>query len=452
LKNIIAANKRKKEKLQKKLAKMNNKIQRVPTASKEREGKRGRKTAWVVDAIPKEILVPGMDFEEEEEKAGGSDDHHEENEWDEYGEKVLKKEDERSTGKGPETLEDNLSPPLGTDLDEQKKRDLSLRVAIETIDTPLIRWGFAVSVLTALALCFLYQSSTQADYTMRQSVLIYGEYNGEIAIKSGGILLFALFLDTKEIYQTLRSIIPLYSAWIPLVTIDTTYDVNSLFIGNKTVSLLDVSEAHTFSSAFICWCYIGYLLGCFPWALFTMILRNQYLSFDVTRITNPLLGTIVMIRAILGPSFIIKSAFATYSLFNLSLKGREDLGLAFKAKKTTSLTINLSIFLSCGCAFLLSIVALRIATLIFGVFLLLGAVYGAITGCSHSLPIHPWMIITTIGDGVWLRLKEKKRCPCVYWCGYCTDMHDYDEVFVIFPRDQIQFLSKLKGNTETNNV
>jgi hypothetical protein len=442
---VIAANRRKKEKLQKKLAKMNNKIQKIPIRKKDRGGKQGRKTAWVVDAIPKEILVPGMDYDDEEEKAG---DHDDGNEWDEYGEKVIR------NGNGPETREDEMGvlPLETTDLDDHKKKDLSLRVAIETIDTPWIRWGFALGILTALSLCFLYQSSTQADYTMRQSLLIYGEYNGEIAIKSGGILLFALFLDSKEIYQTLRSIIPLYSKWIPLVTIDTTYDVNSLFVGNKTVSLLDVTEAHTFSSTFILWCYIGYLLGCFPWAIFTMILRNQYLSFDVTRITNPLLGTIVMIRAILGPSFIIKSAFATYSLFNLSLKGREDLGLAFKATKTTSLAINISIFLSCGCAFLLSIVALRIATLIFGVFLLLGAVYGAIIGCSHSLPIHPWMIITTIGDGVWLRLKEKKRCPCVYWCGYCTDMHDYDEVFVIFPRDQIQFLSKMKGNTETNNV
>jgi hypothetical protein len=381
----------------------------------------------------------------------GDDD----NEWDEYGEKVIKQNrvDDEKANEGPETNgREGGFDQFINEIEENKKKDMSLRVAIETIDTPWIRLGFAIAVLTALALSFLYQSSTQADYTMRQSVLVYGQYDGEIAIKSGGILLFALFLDFKEIYYTLRSIIPLFSKWIPYVTIDTTYDVNSLFIGNKTVSLLDISEAHTFSSTFICWCYVGYLFGCFPWALFTMILRNQYLSFDVMRITNPMLGTIVMIRSILGPSFILKSAFTMYALFNLSLKGREDLGLAFKATKTTSLAINISIFLACGCAFLLSIVALRLATLVFGVFLLLGFFYGAITGCSHSLPIHPWMILTTISDGVWLRLKEKKRCPCIYWCGYCSDMHDYDEVFVIFPRDPILFLSKMKGNTETNNV
>jgi hypothetical protein len=432
---------------------MNNRKMNTSTSQpgRDREKKKPRRTAWANDGIPQEILVPGIDFVDTEEK----DD---ENEFNEYHEKITKVpslELIENGDKGDDELGDAMdileSKQIQAD-EEFKKRDLSLLVAIELVDTPIVRWIFGIVVMGTLALCFLYESSTLADYTMRQNILVYGEYNGEVAIKSGGILIFALFLDAKEIYQTIRSVIPFYGNWIPEVTIDTTADVNALFIGNKIVSLLDVTEAHTFSPPFVVFNMIGYLLGCFPWAIFSMIIRNQYLPFDIMRITSPIIGTIVMIRAILGPAFLIKSSYALYAVFNLTLKGREDLGLAFKATRTQTSAINMAIFLACGCALLLSIVALKIASLAFGVFLFLGFFYGAITGCSHSLPIRPWMTITTIADGVWLRLKEKRRCPCIYWCGYCSDMHDAEEVFVVFPRDQVKFLSKIKGNTETNNV
>jgi hypothetical protein len=60
LKDVIAANKRKKEKLQKKLAKMNKRAQtETSSMKKDSQKKAGRKTAWVNHAIPEEILVPG---------------------------------------------------------------------------------------------------------------------------------------------------------------------------------------------------------------------------------------------------------------------------------------------------------------------------------------------------------------------------------------------------------
>jgi hypothetical protein len=284
---------------------------------------------------------------------------------------------------------------------------------------------------------------------MTQNILVYGQYDGEIRIASGGVLFFALCCDFKEIYQTLRSIVPLFPKTIPMVTLDTTYEKNSLYIGNKTISLMDITEANTFSEYFIYSTILGYLLGCFPWCIASMIIRNQYLSFGVMRVVTPAIGTTLMLRAILGPGIFIKGAFAFHVLFNMSLRGREDLGLAFKTSRTFSSAINMSFFLACGGALLLSVVQLRIATLAFGVFLLLGFFYGGVTGCSHSLPIRPWMLLTTASEGVWLRVKEKRRCPCVYWCGYCSDMHDSCEVFVIFPRDQVTFLHKLKGSVES---
>ena len=280
-------------------------------------------------------------------------------------------------------------------------------------------------------------------------MLIYGRYNGKINVASGGILFFAMVCDFKEIYLTLKSIVPITKGLIPPVTLDTAFDVNALFVGNKKVSLEDVREAHTFESSFIILSLLAYLVGCFPWCMFSMIIRDQYLSFDSMRIVTPMLGVIIILRAILGPSIVLKCSYALYAVLNLSLKGREDMGVAFKAKKTLTSAVNMAVGMACGGSLILSIVALDIAQLAFGVFLLVGFVYGAITGCSHELPVRPWMCITKISDGVWLKLKEKRRCPCVYWGAYCSDMHDAYEVFVVFPRDQVLFLSKLKGGASS---
>lgn len=57
------------------------------------------------------------------------------------------------------------------------------------------------------------------------------------------------------------------------------------------------------------------------------------------------------------------------------------------------------------------------------------------------------MVLTTLNDGVYLRCKKKQRCPCIYWFGYCTDMHDIEEIFIIYPEENVKFFASLKmGN------
>jgi hypothetical protein len=432
LKATILANKRKKEKLKKKIAKMKKNREKEAVDLKNAKKKRRTKKAWIEpEEVAPEVLVPGMDFLDEDEKSDDGEG---------FGFAEMKDDDATSV--------DSMGS-AGPSAEEIAKKDTSLLLAVDISDDPFFRLCFAVVVFGLFVLMFLYKSSTQADYTLEQQVLVYGRYNGKISITSGGILFFALCCDFKEIYLTLKSIIPVHKSLIPPVTLDTAFDVNSLFIGNKTVDLQDVREAHTFEKSFIVASIFGYFLGCFPWCMFSMIIRDQYLSFDVMRIVTPVIGATIVLRAILGPSFVIKSAFALFAVLNLSLSGREDMGVAFKAKKTLTSALNMAIVMACCGSLLLSIVALQLAQMAFGVLLFVGFMYGAVTGCSHELPVRPWMCITKISDGVWLKLKQKRRCPCVYWGGYCTDMHDAYEVFVIFPKDQVLFLSKLKGGGDS---
>ena len=261
-------------------------------------------------------------------------------------------------------------------------------------------------------------------------------------------MFFALFLDFKEIYHVLLKVVPCTTSLVPLVTLDTTFDVNSLFIGNNRINLEDVKEANTFSSFFVVALLGGYVLGCMPWCLISMLVRDLYLPFDIMRMLTPILGSVIVARAILGPAIFIKLIFALSAVLDFSLKGREDLGLAFKAPKSRLSAINMAVGFACIGSLLLCIVWYDMAAIAFPILLFVGFFYGAITGCSHELTVKPWLLITTITDGVWLKVKQKKRCPCIYWGGYCSEMHDTNEMLIIFPKDPVQFLGRLKGSVE----
>eukprot|EP00604_Paraphysomonas_vestita_P000346 CAMPEP_0174826090 /NCGR_PEP_ID=MMETSP1107-20130205/43497_1 /TAXON_ID=36770 /ORGANISM="Paraphysomonas vestita, Strain GFlagA" /LENGTH=132 /DNA_ID=CAMNT_0016058525 /DNA_START=203 /DNA_END=598 /DNA_ORIENTATION=+ len=132
---------------------MNKRAAKV-TEKKIREKKKERKSAWVAEAIPQEILIPGMDFIDEDTKTddnpnnkyktidnndnndNDNDNDDEDSEWDEYGEKKLKLKN------GPETDEKSIENILeiNEENEEFKKKDLSLLIAIDIIDTPWIRW------------------------------------------------------------------------------------------------------------------------------------------------------------------------------------------------------------------------------------------------------------------------------------------------------------------------
>lgn len=53
--------------------------------------------------------------------------------------------------------------------------------------------------------------------------------------------------------------------------------------------------------------------------------------------------------------------------------------------------------------------------------------------------------ITVLREGVWMRIGKRQRCPCLYWGKFCTNIHNYDEVFIIHTTDEIKFLTILKG-------
>ena len=121
---------------------------------------------------------------------------------------------------------------------------------------------------------------------------------------------------------------------------------------------------------------MGYLIGSFPWCMFSLLLREAKLPFEVSRILGPILVTIMGIRAILGPSFMIKITFAMTYLFDFDLVSRDQLGKAFEKPKVKLLAYHFSFGFGMGCLILTSFVAASYAgwAMLFG--LLIGLLYG----------------------------------------------------------------------------
>lgn len=406
LKKEREAEKKRVKKLKKKLAKRQNK-------------KNFRASAE--DAIVQDVEAPDSDEEE------GKDE-------DEDGQAKYGAKDE-----------------IADDMDQFKRKNMAmLRVPFDTdISTPWLQgWFYVTSFIFAVVA--LYKISTTPYYNTYEKIEPGGAgYYTYVEFTSFGINLFAIICDFKEMYNVWKNVIPIRDEWTPLITIDMSEEINSLFIAQHSISLNDISESSTFSPAFVAINAFAYFIGSFPWCLISILVRNENMSYGTMRIISPALLIVMVSRAVLGPGFVIKVAFSLYYMFSVNYKTREAIGVTLQLPRTWYSMTNTALSFLIGAFIFGSTFAYSYLAYICAGAFVFGLIYGTITGCVHGLPIRPWMYLTTIRQGVWLRVKKKQKCPCVYWGAYCTEMHDADEIFIIFPTDDTKFLNLVKG---TNNL
>lgn len=207
---------------------------------------------------------------------------------------------------------------FGDEKDDLKKMNLALlKIPFETkVDRTWISL-FAIVAVSVLTVILLYKISTTSYYVLSTTLRPYGLYQTKFEISSFSINFLAFASDFKEVYHILRYIIPIRPKWVPLITVDKTEDVSSVFIGEYTVQLDDVVDSQPFSLLFIYCCVAALALAASPLALILLILREQFLSYDVMRFVTPILGLVLVARAVLGPLFLIKIAFCLHYLFDV---------------------------------------------------------------------------------------------------------------------------------------
>eukprot|EP00600_Ochromonadales_sp_CCMP1393_P011024 CAMPEP_0175003536 /NCGR_PEP_ID=MMETSP0005-20121125/4276_1 /TAXON_ID=420556 /ORGANISM="Ochromonas sp., Strain CCMP1393" /LENGTH=732 /DNA_ID=CAMNT_0016258609 /DNA_START=845 /DNA_END=3043 /DNA_ORIENTATION=+ len=346
--------------------------------------------------------------------------------------------------------DDSLAFAVNTELTTEKEKEkrqnhAMLRVPFEVEENKQWRQSFAIVSLSVFTILFLVQLSITKYYSIHEPVRPYGAVEGEIRLDSVALIFAAAWCDLKEIFHTVKYIIPARDRWMPLVTLDLSDEGRALVVANFVVPIQAISEYGAFSENYIIAMVGAHALGVFPWCLFALLLREAVLEYASMRIVTPFLGSVMVARAMLGPSFVVKMVMAVHFMFACNWKNREKVGVAFQTENTKNIAYTTSFGLAILTLLICSAVAFDWLGIMFAVAVFAGAVYGAFTGCIHNLPIRPWMYITTLRGGVWMRLRKRQRCPCLYWGKYCTEMHNYEEVFVLFVSDEVKFMSMING-------
>ena len=141
----------------------------------------------------------------------------------------------------------------------------------------------------------------------------------------------------------------------------------------------------------------------------------------------------------------MKFYFCLTYLLGLDFDTRERVGRALQSQKTKVGAINAAVVFCIVGTFLSASVNLSFLAYAFVASFFGGLIFGAAAGCYHSLPIKPWMYLTVLDDGVWLRVKRKVKCPCKKSCMYCTNLHEFQEMFIVYPEDSMRFFNMVKS-------
>lgn len=278
------------------------------------------------------------------------------------------------------------------DLERFQRQDHAmLRLPFQVECSQRWRNAFTACTLVTFSVIFLLELSYIKQYSIREPVRVYGLLEGEITLDSVLLVLFAAVCDFKEIFHTLKHIIPSRDRWVPQVTLDLTDEVRSLIVGNFVVPLAEVKEYGAFAESYVLLCAGCYALGVFPWCLFALLLREAVLVYSTMRIVTPFLGSVTILRAVLGPSFALKIGMSLRFLFDMNFDSREMMGRAFQSVNTRNVAVNTMLGMTLLTVLIASAVAFEWLLWAFLAAFVGGAIYGAFTGCMHDLPIRPWM-------------------------------------------------------------
>lgn len=98
-----------------------------------------------------------------------------------------------------------------------------------------------------------------------------------------------------------------------------------------------------FSRRFCLWLATAYVLGVMPWSLAALIVKYSYIPYQLSRYTTAGLGAVLLLRAWLGPAWVLKLAYAVRWLLTLDIYQRDDIGNAFIAGVIDRMTDSTSL-------------------------------------------------------------------------------------------------------------
>ncbi|CAM9525001.1 unnamed protein product [Discosporangium mesarthrocarpum] len=319
------------------------------------------------------------------------------------------------------------------------------------------RWQlrFLVMTCTPLGVCSLYCAALLRNFFLVEDVpLLPDQVHTTLRLKVhvSGLFLLAAGTDVFNVFLLARDVVCVLPVWLPSVEVDLRTSAGWLRVGDEKTYLKDIKDTQMFSRRF-CVCLAGgYVVGVFPWCLIALVVKYNYLPYNVSRYTTNILGALVVLRAWLGPEWLLKTGYALEWLLTVNMYKRDDIGNAMAAGKTKHLMVYSSVF-----GTLLTMGLMQLFNTSFFTLISLAAVgacafYGMMLSVVQGLPITPKIKLTTIGrresnnTRLFIRVHRRALCPCDRHLNNCGPMHSRDEIMCIFVRDTLSFSEMLRGD------
>jgi hypothetical protein len=285
-----------------------------------------------------------------------------------------------------------IDEQLPDDIEKLRRQNLAmLRIPFEFDSDDSFRFYFLVAVLLLYSAMFFIELSLSTSFSIYQPISVMGKYTTTLYMNGSLLTIFAGFNDFKEIYFVLKQTIPAINGFLPYVTIDLTDDNRALFIGHYRIPLANIDEITAFPRTFSYWNLLGIIVGVFPYSLFSLLLREALLEYETMRFVTPFIGSIMIVRAIMGPLFMIKAVFCLEYVFSYHFNMREAIGKAMQKKSTLNISLNVALGLMLLGGFFSALTSVENVPFAVVAGFFGGAAYGLFTGTAHELPVKPWI-------------------------------------------------------------
>jgi hypothetical protein len=285
-----------------------------------------------------------------------------------------------------------IDDQIPDNVERMKRQNMAmLRVPFEFETDDSFRFYFFVGVMILFSAMFLIELALSTSFSIYQPVEVFGMFQTTFYINGSLLTIFAGVNDLKEIYYVIKNVIPCTRAFFPLITVDLTEDGRSLYMGHHRIPLAQISEITAFPKSFSYYNLLGVVCGVFPYNLFSLLIREAFLKYETMRFVTPFIGSICIIRAVLGPLFLIKAVYVLEYVFSYHFNIREAIGKAMQKKSTLHMTVNVSLGLTILGMVFCALTSVENVPYVVVAGMFGGACYGLFTGTAHELPIKPWI-------------------------------------------------------------
>lgn len=200
------------------------------------------------------------------------------------------------------------------------------------------------------------------------------------------------------------------------------------------------------------------IVGCWPWASFTMLLHLSRLPYDASRLFVPLFGALTIVKAYVGGDVLLRAVWWFGWIFSLHLDDRDEIGMKVAERRNRPMALVAMVFAFAVVVVFVLLVEVSAVwkSLLFVVLATCsGCYWGFLCGVGHGLPLEPRLVLTNLKvPGIILRYEHHSSFSVSgvgpRFCRHpgrhtCVDMHSRDRLLVLSVDDNQGLYEMLKG-------